>query len=178
VSEEPGAPAPRAAAPLSRREREKREGTVSRGRRGRGGLGIFLLAGALPAAGVIWFFLQPVSRQEELLSRFPAGWGGRAAHAGIAFGVLVVLARVALPAFHGAAGALRRAQAWLATKRGFTRVLLSPLEALVHLLALLARALYAIDAALILACCLVLLLLVARIMKPDFLPSILPALGR
>ncbi len=180
MSEPADAGGPRASAPLSRHERERREGTVgsSRGRRGRGGLGIFLLAGALPVALVVWFLLQPTARQDELLARFPAGWGGRATHAAIAFGVLVLLARVALPAFHGAAGALGRAQASLAARKGFVGVLLAPVRALVHLLGVVARALYAVDAVLILAACLVLLLLVARIVKPEFLPSILPHLGR
>lgn|GEM_PF-5746704 len=175
-----GAGAPRPSAPLSRRERERQSGEVGhdRGRGGRGGLWIFLLAGALPVALVVWFLLQPAERQDELLARLPAGWGGRALHAAIAFGVLVLLARVALPAFHGAAGALRRAQATLAARRGLKRVLLAPLEALVHLLGFVARALFAVDAALILAACLVLLLLVARIVKPELLPSILPRLGR
>ena len=175
-----GAGAPHQSAPLSRRERERQqgEGGYGGGRRGRGGLGVFLLAGALPVAAVVWFLLQPAERRDELLARLPEGWGGRATHAAIAFGVLVLLARVALPAFHGAAGALRRAQAALAARRGLTRVLLAPLEALVYLLGFVARALFAVDAALILAACLVLLLLVARIVKPELLPSILPSLGR
>lgn len=146
--------------------------------RGRGGLWAFLLAGAVPAAGAAWFFLQPQATRDDLLARLPAGWGGRAIHAGIAFGVLVVLARVALPAFHGAAGTLRATALRLAANRGALRVLLYPLEALVGLARVVVQALYGIDVALILAAALVLLLVAVRIMKPEFLPGVLPMLGR
>jgi hypothetical protein len=154
-----------------RRERE-------RGRKKRGGLGAFLIAGALPAAAVAWILLLPQADRDALFAKIPAGWGGRATHAGIAFGVLIVLARVALPAFHGAAGALRGTAARLAARRGFLRVLLFPYEALVALLRAIVRVLYAVDVALILAAILVVLLLVVRIMKPEFLPGVLPMLGR
>ncbi len=163
-------PAPLPTAP-QRRERERP------GRR-RGGVGAFLLAGALPVAAAAWIALLPASEREALLARVPAGWAGRATHAAISFGVLVVLARVALPAFHGARTSLAAAQGRLARNRGLLRALLAPLEALVGLLGALARALFALDALLIVACCLVLLLLVVRIVKPEALPGVLPWLGR
>ena len=159
--------------PMEPLQRKKRE--VSRKR---GGVLVFLLAGAVPVAGLVWFFLQPEAARTALLDRIPAGWGGRAAHAGIAFGVLVLLARVALPAFHGASGFLTAAQRGFAARKGGMRALLFPVEALVGLLRVIVQALYAIDVALILAACLVLLLLAVRVMKPDILPSILPGLGR
>lgn len=146
--------------------------------RRRGGLGVFLLAGALPAAAAVWIATRPAAERDALLARIPAGWAGRAAHAAIAFGVMLVLARVALPAFHGASGALRRASDRLAARRGLVRVLLAPVEALVGLLRLLVQALFAVDAALIVAAGLVLLLLVLRIARPDTLPDLLPTLGR
>lgn len=162
-------PVERGAAPVRRREPA---------RRSRGGLGAFLLAGALPAAAVGWLFTRPEAEREALLARIPAGWAGRAAHAGIAFGVMLVLARVALPAFHGASAGLRTAASRLSARRGVVRVLLAPVEAVVGLLRLLVRALFAVDAALIVAAGLVLLLLVVRIVKPEVLPGVLPQLGR
>jgi hypothetical protein len=127
---------------------------------------------------VVWIALMPAAQRDLLLSKIPAGWGGRAAHAGIAFAALVILARVALPAFHGASGALNGAAYRLRLRRGFTRVLLFPYELLVNLLRGIVRALYALDVLLILACILVLILLVVRILKPEFLPGVLPMLGR
>jgi hypothetical protein len=176
---DPGATGePRSGAPIPRRDRERAKGMVTTKREGRGGLGVFLLVGALPAAGIVWVLLLPQAERDALLARVPEGWAGRAAHAGIAFGALVLLARVALPAFHGGSKRLQEIQASMAARRGVLRVLLWPLEALVHLLGFVARVLFAVDAVMILACCLVLLLLVARIIKPELLPGILPTLGR
>jgi hypothetical protein len=146
--------------------------------RKRGGLGLFLLAGALPVAAIAFLFFQPEAQRDALLERVPAGWTGRAIHAAIAFGVLFVLARLALPAFHGTAGSLRGLVERLRARRGVVRVLLWPFEALVGLLRILVQILYAVDAALILVAALVLLLLVVRIVKPGFLPDVLPMLGR
>jgi hypothetical protein len=154
--------------------RSPRRGAAARKR---GGLGIFLLAGALPVAAIVWFLLQPQAQRDAFFAKMPAGWGGRALHAGIAFGVLFVLARVALPAFHGSAGSLRLLVARLRVNRGAVRVLLYPFEALVGLLRILVQILYAVDAALILVAALVLLLVAVRIAKPEFLPGVLPMLG-
>lgn len=139
---------------------------------------MFLLAGALPVAGLVWIALLPEAQREALLARVPEGWAGRATHAAVAFGVLVVLARVALPAFHGARAGLGAMTLRLRRNRGVLRALLWPVEGLVGLLSVVARVLFALDAALIVAACLVLLLLVLRILKPDTLPAILPRLGR
>lgn len=149
-----------------------------RRREGRGGLWAFLIAGALPVAAVVWIALLPQAQRDALMAKIPEGWGGRAAHAGIAFAALVVLARVALPAFHGAAGALEGASYRLRTRQGFRRVLLFPYELLVNLFRAIVRVLYAVDMLLIVLCILLLLLLVVRIMKPEFLPGVLPQLGR
>jgi hypothetical protein len=157
-------------APVRRRESERKRSSG-------GGVAAFLIAGALPIGAVVWFFLQPQATRDQMLAKIPAGWAGRAAHAGIAFGVLIVLARVALPAFHDSTAALGALQQRMAARKGIGRVLLYPVEALVALLRVLCRLLFAVDALLILACCLVLLLLVARIVKPGILPDILPQLG-
>ena len=149
-----------------------------RRRKERGGLWAFLLAGALPVAAVVWVLLMPQGERDPLLAKIPAGWAGRATHAAIAFGILIALAWVALPAFHGAARALNGAAARLRARRGFLRVLLFPYELLVNLFRALVRLLYGVDVVLILACVLVVLLLVVRIMKPEFLPGVLPMLGR
>jgi hypothetical protein len=159
-----------APAPVRRRESERE-------RKSGGGVAAFLIAGAIPVAGLVWFFLQPQAVRDDMLAKIPAGWGGRAAHAGIAFGVLIVLSRVALPAFHNSTAALGALQQRLAARQGIGRVLLYPVEALVGLLRVLCQLLFAVDALLIIACCLVLLLLVARIVKPGILPDILPQLG-
>jgi hypothetical protein len=167
-----------APAPLSQRERDRRDGVQRPKARGRGGLWAFLLAGALPVAGVAWLALMPQAQRDAFFAKIPEGWAGRASEAGLCFVVLLLLARVALPAFHNATAALRGAGARLAGRRGVLRVLLYPVELLVHLLLVLVQALFALDALLIVAAGLVLVLLMGRIVKPDWLPGILPMLGR
>jgi hypothetical protein len=182
---EPGREAPGDASaddPLPRKNEHGAPLTARSQKRGararkRGGLGIFLLAGALPVAAIVWFLLQPEAQRNAFFEKLPAGWTGRAIQAAIAFGVLFVLARVALPAFHGSAGSLRVLVARLRVNRGAVRVLLYPFEVLVGLLRILVQILYAVDAALILVAALVLLLVVVRILKPEFLPGVLPMLG-
>jgi hypothetical protein len=172
-------PAPsRPAPPLSQRERDRRDGVAPGKSRGRGGLGVFLLAGALPAAAVAWLALMPAEQRDAILGKIPEGWAGRAAEAGICFLVLLLLARVALPAFHNSTALLRGVGARFAQRKGAMRVLLYPVELLLHLLLVLVQALFAIDAILIVAAGLVLILLMGRIVKPDWLPGILPTLGR
>ena len=163
-----GPPQPR------RKEPSQRRGAAARKR---GGLGVFLLAGALPVAALVWFLFQPKEQRDAFFEKIPAGWSGRAIHAAIAFGVLFVLARVALPAFHGSAASLRLLVARLRANRGIVRVLLYPFEALVELLRVLVQVLFAVDAALILVASLVLVLVVIRVVKPGFLPNVLPMLG-
>jgi hypothetical protein len=126
----------------------------------------------------VWFFLQPEARRQELLDKVPEGIAGRAIAAGVAFVTLLVLARVALPSFHGASGALRSTLARFEARRGVVRVLLFPFEAVVWLLWLVAQILFAVDAALVVAAGLLLILLAVRIVKPDLLPGILPDLAR
>jgi hypothetical protein len=138
---------------------------------------VFLLASALPLAAVVLFFLQPRERREELLEKIPEGIGGRAVSAGIAFGILLLLARVALPAFHGASTGLQHTLARMRSRRGALRVLLFPVEGLLGLAWFLMQLLFAVDAFLIVACALVGLLLVARIVQPGLLPDILPQLA-
>jgi hypothetical protein len=166
-----------ASAPLSKRDRDRQAGKPREREKGKGGLWVFLIAGALPVAGITWFMLQPEEQRRQLTDKIPGGWAGRAMHAGLCFVAMLVLARVALPAFHGATAALRGTGMRMAQRRGWRRALLYPLELLVHLLLILVQVLFFVDALLIVAAGLLLLLLVARIVKPDLLPGILPSLG-
>ena len=61
----------------------------------------------MPLAAVGIWLAQPEERKQQILEKVPSGVGGRALAAGAAFGILLLLARVALPAFHGASTALR-----------------------------------------------------------------------
>jgi hypothetical protein len=152
--------------------RAARRGSPARRRSG----WTFLLWGALPAAAVVWFLLQPEPTRRSLLERLPPGAGGRAIAAGVALGVLVVLARVALPAFHAASGALLAARGRLRSRTGVLRVILFPVEAVLWLLWLAAQILFAVDAVLVIAAGLLTLLLSWRILQPDALPGLLPDL--
>ena len=138
------------------------------------GILAFLLASAVPLAAVGIWLVQPEERKQQILEKVPSGVGGRALAAGAAFGILLLLARVALPAFHGASTALRGVLLRLREKPKALRVLLFPVELLVYLLWLGLQLLFAVDAFLILVAAAVGLLLVIRIVKPDILPGILP----
>ena len=138
---------------------------------------LFLAFGAAPLAGLGWFFFQSAERQQELLSKIPAGVGGRVLRAAICLGVLVALAALALPAFHGARKHLASIGARMREARGIKRVLLFPVEALVGLLLFVVQICYAVDVLLILLAALALLLATVRIIKPDFLPELVPQLS-
>jgi hypothetical protein len=177
VSGEAPTPGGAPSAPLSRRDRERQAGKPREREKGKGGLWAFLIAGALPVGAIVWFMLQPEEQRRQITEKIPGGWAGRAAHAGLCFVVMLVLARVALPAFHGATAALRGTGLRMAQRTGWRRALLYPVELLVHLLLIIVQVLFFVDALLILAAGLLLLLLVARIVKPDLFPGILPSLG-
>jgi hypothetical protein len=133
----------------------------------------FLIASAVPLAGIGWYVLQPEERRQALLDKLPSGAGGRAIQAGIAFGILILLARVALPAFHGASGSLGAAIGRIDQAKMGVRIVLFPVRALLWLLWFSMQLLFAVDAFLILVAAVVGLLLTIRIVKPDFLPGVL-----
>lgn len=164
-----GTPAPRAPSP--------RRAEAEAGKKGRGGLGLFLLAGAVPLGLVAWLVFMPDAQREALAQRLPGGWGGRALEAGAAFLVMLVLARLALPAFKGAVAALQRAVAAMGARRGFLRVLLYPVELLLNLVLVVVQILYVVDMLAIVAAGLYMLLAAIRIMKPGLWVDVLPPLG-
>jgi len=149
----------------TRAERSRRKGVPA--------LLLFLAFGAAPVGVLVWYLLQPEERRQEILARIPEGAGGRAVQALLCLGVLVALARVALPAFHGAAEVLRRARERGRSRTPVLRVLLFPYDLVVWILWFAAQILFAVDAVLILASAAALLLLVASIFKPEIMPDFL-----
>jgi hypothetical protein len=170
----------RGAAPSPRRRGAERRGEGGRaGRRGaRRAIVPFLLVSLVPAAAVGWFLLQPEATRQDVLDRIPEGVGGRVLVAAIALAVLVVLARVALPTFRGASTGLRGLLDRFRRRRRVVRILLLPLEFATWLLWFLVQVLFAVDAVLVLAAALLVLLLAVRVLRPDFLPDVLPQLTR
>jgi hypothetical protein len=156
----PVAPAP----PRARRGRPEKPG------RGRRALVLFLLANLIPAAVIVWFATMPAERRQAFLDRVPSGVGGRALAAGVAFAVLLVLARLVLPAARAALAFLGNAMAWFRTRPRGKRALLYPAEAATSLTWFGVQVLFAIDAALILAAAAAFLMYVVRIVKPDWFP--------
>lgn len=153
-------------APVSRARRE-------RGERRRRSVAIpFLLASAVPAGAVVWWFTKPAEARQAFLDGIPKGAGTRAATAGIALGLLVVLSRIVLPGAKAAGDGLRRARGWIGTRKPVVRVLLAPLAFVVEVLWLVTQLLFAVDAIAILACAAAFLVYVARILKPDLLPGL------
>lgn len=152
----------------------KKKASQRMGRKGggKGYLGVFLLANAVPAGAAIWFFTRPQDQRQKVLDAIPAGVATRAATAGLAFVLLLVLALGVLPGAKAAIAGLSRLQAWFRTRPMAARILLFPLEMLVGLLWFLAQALFAVDAVAILACAAAFLVYVARIIKPDILPGL------
>jgi hypothetical protein len=155
----PAAPPVSVVPPRRRLERTKR--------RGRKVLVLFLLANLLPAAAAVWWFTRPPETRQRLLDSIPDGVGTRAAFAGVAFALLLVLALAVLPGARAAGAALARAEGWFRRRRPVVRILLFPLEVLVALLWFLTQCLFAIDAVAIIACAAAFLLYVVRILKPD-----------
>lgn len=154
-----------------------RRGLASRRRtKDRGGWIAFLVASAIPVGALVFFFLQPEAKRQAVLDRFE-GRGGAALAAGVAFGVMALLAWVALPAFHKTSSVLRGVLARIRTQKPLLRVLLFPVEFVVWLMWFLGQILFAVDAFLIIAAALIGLLLTIRIVVPDFLPGILTSLG-
>lgn len=172
-SPDPGRPPQ---APVRRGSRG--EGKGRRRKRGMGAVGVFLLFGAAPVGLAIWFFVQPEWRRQQILDKVPDGAGGRAIKAAVCVAVLIALARLALPAFHGAASTLYDALTRIRSRPTAMRVLLFPAELVLWLLWFGMQMLVAVDAAMIIATCLALLLLVARIFQPELLPNVLPELLR
>ena len=150
----------------SRRERAKP--------RGANALALFALFGAAPIAVAIYFFTLPKERQQQILDKVPEGAGGRALVAGGMVVALIVLARLALPAFHGACGALRTAMHWIQARGPVVRVLLFPVELVLWLLWFAFQMLYGLDMLAIIACALGALLATVRIFYPTFLEHLVP----
>lgn len=141
---------------------------VRRGRRG--GLGIFLLANAVPVGAAVWWFTRSAESRQAVLDQIPSGVPSRAAVAALCFVALLVLARVVLPAANGAVKALRAVRGRMRGRRGAARVLLLPVEGLVGLLELACQALFSVDAILVLATATLFVLYVIRIVKPAMFP--------
>lgn len=141
---------------------------VKRG--GRGGLGLFLLANAVPVGAAVWWFTRSADSRQAVLDQIPSGVASRAAAAGLCFVALLVLARVVLPAANGAVKALRAVRGRMRQRRGAARVLLLPVEGLVGLLELVCQILFSVDAILVLAAAALFILYVIRIVKPDTFP--------
>ena len=93
--------------------------------------------------------------------------------AAVAFGILFVLAKVALPAFHNASKSLRIVMARFRDMPTAKRVLIFPAALVVWLGWFLLQMLFAMDAFLILVMGFVGLLLAVRIVMPNFLPGVL-----
>jgi hypothetical protein len=165
---EPTTPAPRSAPARGRRERPRKKGL--------GALGIFLFFGIAPAAAAVWFFLQPEDERQRLLDKVPEGAGGRAIKAGICLAILFGLAKIALPAFYGAAGTLKDGMNWIRGRKGALRVALWPAEFLLWFGWFALQILLAVDMVMVVAACLATLLLVARILEPDLFPDLFPDL--
>lgn len=167
--------APKPASPSAARGGRRRGGAARSGgrSRGRGGLIVFLLVSAVPAAAIGWYVMQPKATQDRLIELFD-GSGGRAAKAGICLVALIALARLALPAFHASSNRLREVMGRIRAKPAGVRVLLFPLELVVWLLWFLVQILFAVDAVLILATGALVIILVIRIVDPSVLADVLP----
>jgi len=152
-----------------------REGRSERPRKkSKAPLVILLLFLAAPAALGGWYALQPPEKQEQIREKVPAGWEDRAIKAGVCIAALFVLAKVVLPMLHGAAGGLGRALAAMRSRPLWLRILLFPFELILWILYAVARLGFLADAVLIIGLCVLSLLLVARILKPELLAAHLP----
>lgn len=141
-----------------------------RRRGGRGALLVFVLVNAVVGGAAAWWFTRPQEARDAALEKFAPGLGGRAMAAGVAFGLLVVLAMVVLPGARAALVGLSRAQHWFRTRPLGLRILLFPFEAVTGVLWVAAQCLFAVDAIGILVTAAAFLLYVVRIAKPELFP--------
>ena len=135
---------------------------------------VLLLANALPVGMAVWILTMPAERRQRLFDQIPSGVVARAGAALGALLLMVVFARLVLPAAKGSLAALLRAQAWFRGKRGAARVALYPAEVAVGLAWFVVQMLFAVDLVLILACAAGFVLYAVRIVKPemfDWLPG-------
>lgn len=163
--------------PVRRSRRDDGGGGGAKGRKRKKGGGtvlLFLLFGAVPVGLLVYFYAQSAERQQQILDKVPAGAGGRGIKAAICIGVLFGLAKIALPAFHGAGATLKGWLDAIKQKPKAMRVLLFPVEFVVWLLWFTVQLLFALDAVLIVAAAVGTLVLVARILKPELFEGVLP----
>ena len=157
------------------RAREPRAGRKKKG--GKFGL-LLLLFLAAPAAAAGWYYLQPEDKQAQIREKLPPGWEDRAIKAGICVAALFVLAKIVLPILHSSAQGLGRAlDAWN-RKPTWMKVVLFPVTIILWVLFQVARLGRMADAVAILALCVLFLVLVVRIMKPELLADVLPEILR
>ena len=155
------------------RKREPRADGKRKKKGGKFGL-ILLLFIAAPAAAAGWFYMQPAERQQELRDKLPPGWEDRAMKAGICIAALFVLAKIVLPILHASAKGLGRTLDSMHRNPTWLRVLLFPFEIIIWILFQVARLGRVADAVAILVLCVLFLVLVVRIMKPELLADVLP----
>ena len=155
-----------------------REPRADRSRKKKGGkLGLILLLFlAAPAAAAGWYYLQPPEKQEQIRAKLPEGWEDRAIKAGACVAALFVLAKIVLPLLHASTQGLGRALDAMNRKPTWARVLLFPVTLVLWILFQVARLGRLADAVAILALCALFLVLVVRIMKPELLADVLPAI--
>lgn len=154
-------------------KRRASERGADRGRRAgskKGFWWVFLLANALPAAAIVYWFTRPVEVREKFKASIPPGVASRAIAAGIALMLLVVLAKLVLPGARAAVHRLTEVGArFRALPRG-KRILAFPLEAGLDFGWMFAQVLFALDVIAIFACGAAFVLYAVRIVKPELFP--------
>ena len=129
----------------------------------------FIWVNGLLLGGGIWFYMQPQHVKDNVLGLFGEGWEGRAVRAGICVVLLFTLAKLVLPGIYGTKGGLERLLARMQARKKFLRIVLYPFEIVVWLFWFSFWILFALDAVLIIATSILLMLLVVRIVNPNFM---------
>ncbi len=145
----------------ARRIRERKKGNAK--------LWAFIWVNGLLLGAGIWFYMQPQSVKDDILGLFGEGWQGRAARVGICVVGLFVLAKLVLPGIYQTKGGLEKLLNNMQARKLPLRILLFPFEAVVWLFWFCFWILFALDAVLIIAMSILLILLVIRIVKPEFM---------
>jgi hypothetical protein len=131
---------------------------------------LLLLLSLAPIGLATWILLMPGERRRKAFEAIPSGSGGRAIAAGAALVLLLVLVYLVLPATRTALHALMRGYHWFFRRRGPARILLAPVQFFVWLGWFLMQVVFAIDAVLVVATGIALILMAVRIMKPELFP--------
>jgi hypothetical protein len=131
---------------------------------------LIVLLSLAPIGLAVWILLMPEERRRKAFEAVPPGVAGRAITTGVTLVVLLLLVYGVLPATRSALHGLLRAYHWFFRQPRTTRILLFPVQFVVWLGWFAMQVVFALDAVLVLASGIGLILMAVWIFKPELFP--------